>query len=106
MSCGSRGGDMLWGQLTCEELVRPIQPRGDGTGRHLQGVGDLAVAHLTGQYGVDDMYVGVPTVIGAGGVERIVEIELEGEEKTAFNNSVDAVKGLIEACKAIDESLA
>ncbi len=63
-------------------------------------------AHLTGQYGVDDMYVGVPTVIGAGGVERIVEIELEGEEKTAFNNSVDAVKGLIEACKAIDESLA
>ncbi|MFN3233187.1 MAG: malate dehydrogenase [Alphaproteobacteria bacterium] len=63
-------------------------------------------AHLNGQYGVDDLYVGVPAVIGAGGIERIAEIELEGEEKTGFQNSVDAVKGLVDACKQIDTSLA
>ncbi len=63
-------------------------------------------AHLTGQYGVDDMYVGVPTVIGAGGIERIVEISLEGEEKSGFDHSVNAVKGLVEACIGIDGSLA
>ena len=63
-------------------------------------------AHLSGQYGVDDLYVGVPAVIGEGGIERIAEIELQGEEKVGFDNSVDAVKGLIEACKNIDPSLA
>ncbi|RAH99433.1 malate dehydrogenase [Acuticoccus sediminis] len=63
-------------------------------------------AHLSGQFGVDDLYVGVPVVIGAGGVERIVEIELQGEEKAQFDKSVDAVKGLLDACKSIDTSLA
>jgi len=63
-------------------------------------------AHLTGQYGVDDMYVGVPIVIGADGVERIVEIELRGEAKQNFDVSVDAVKELVAACKSIDSSLA
>ena len=63
-------------------------------------------AHLTGQYGVDDLYVGVPVVIGAGGVERIVEIELKDEAKANFQVSVDAVKELLVACKGIDESLA
>jgi malate dehydrogenase len=62
--------------------------------------------HLTGQYGVNDYYVGVPVVIGEGGVERIVEIELQGEEKTGFDKSFEAVKGLVEAVKAIDPSLA
>src|SRR4029079_18376368 len=42
-------------------------------------------AHLTGQYGVDDLYVGVPIVIGAGGVERIVEIELNAAAKANFD---------------------
>lgn len=51
-------------------------------------------AHLSGQYGVKDLYVGVPAVIGAGGVEKIVEINLNQEQKTMFNKSVDAVKGL------------
>jgi malate dehydrogenase len=64
-----------------------------------------AAAHLTGQYGVDDLYVGVPIVIGAGGVERIVEIELKDEAKANFTVSVDAVKELLVACKAIDGSL-
>ena len=54
-------------------------------------------AHLTGQYGVDDLYVGVPVVIGAGGVERIVEIELDAEEQAMFDASVAAVRGLCEA---------
>lgn len=64
-----------------------------------------AAAHLSGQYGQDDLYVGVPIIIGAEGVERIVEIELTGEEQTMFDHSVDAVKGLIDACKAIEPSL-
>ncbi len=62
-------------------------------------------AHLSGQYGVDNLYVGVPVVLGAGGVERIVEIDLNAEAKANFNLSVDAVKELLVACKQIDESL-
>ena len=58
-------------------------------------------AHLTGQYGVSGLYVGVPVVIGAGGVERIVEIELNEAEKAAFDKSCGAVKELIEASKKI-----
>ena len=63
-------------------------------------------AHLTGQYGVDQLYVGVPCVIGAGGVEKIVEIALDDAARENFNVSVEAVKELLEACKQIDESLA
>ncbi|PST17285.1 malate dehydrogenase [Mesorhizobium plurifarium] len=62
-------------------------------------------AHLSGQYGVKDMYVGVPTVIGAGGVERIIEIDLNKGEKEAFDKSVAAVAGLCEACINIAPSL-
>jgi malate dehydrogenase len=65
-----------------------------------------AAANLTGQYGVDNLYVGVPVVIGAGGVERIVEIELDETAQKNFDVSVDAVKELLVACKGIDESLA
>jgi malate dehydrogenase len=56
-------------------------------------------AWLTGQYGVKDLYVGVPVVIGAGGVERIVEITLDAEEKAAFDQSVEAVRGLIDVAR-------
>ncbi len=62
-------------------------------------------AYLSGQYGVKDMYVGVPTVIGAGGVERIIEIDLNKGEKEAFDKSVAAVAGLCEACINIAPSL-
>ncbi|QND48610.1 malate dehydrogenase [Rhizobium lusitanum] len=62
-------------------------------------------AHLDGQYGVKDMYVGVPTVIGAGGIERIIEIDLNKAEKEAFDKSVASVAGLCEACIAIAPSL-
>ncbi|MGH7004246.1 MAG: malate dehydrogenase [Alphaproteobacteria bacterium] len=56
-------------------------------------------AYLTGQYGVTGMYVGVPVVIGKGGIEKIVEIELNPDEKKMFDHSVNAVKGLVEVTK-------
>jgi malate dehydrogenase len=57
---------------------------------------------LTGQYGLDNLYIGVPVVIGAGGVERIVEIKLNDAEQAAFDKSCDAVKKLIEDFKKLD----
>ncbi|HZV56999.1 MAG TPA: malate dehydrogenase [Sphingobium sp.] len=63
-------------------------------------------AHVDGKYGVDGLYVGVPVVIGAGGVEQIVEIDLDAEAKANFQKSVDAVKELLRACKGLDPSLA
>ncbi|MBR9824599.1 MAG: malate dehydrogenase [Alphaproteobacteria bacterium] len=63
-------------------------------------------AHLTGQFGQDDLYVGVPVVIGANGVEKVVEISLNEDEQAMFDHSVDAVKGLVEACKGLEPSLA
>ncbi|MFN3644475.1 MAG: malate dehydrogenase [Gemmobacter sp.] len=63
-------------------------------------------AFCQGQYGLDGMYVGVPTIIGAGGIERIVDITLNKDEAAMFQKSVDAVKGLVEACKGIDPALA
>jgi malate dehydrogenase len=58
-------------------------------------------AHLSGQYGVNGLYVGVPVVIGAGGVEKIVEISMNSEEKAAFDKSVAAVKGLMETMHSL-----
>jgi malate dehydrogenase len=58
-------------------------------------------AYLTGQYGINDMYVGVPVVIGAGGVEKIVEIELNPAEKAAFEKSCAAVRELIDAARTL-----
>jgi malate dehydrogenase len=63
-------------------------------------------AQLTGQYGVKDMYVGVPVVIGAGGVERIVEITLDASEKAMFEKSVASVRALVDACKTINPAFA
>ena len=63
-------------------------------------------AYVNGQYGVKDLYVGVPVVIGAGGVEQIVEIALDDEAKANMQVSVDAVKELLVACRAIDSNLA
>ena len=63
-------------------------------------------AHLNGQYGLKDTYVGVPCVIGAGGVEKIIELSLDAGEKEMFAKSVASVQGLIAACKKIQPSLA
>src|SRR5690349_20556250 len=62
-------------------------------------------AYLNGEYGIKDLYVGVPVVIGAKGVERIVEIELNGSERAMFEKSAASVQGLVEACKKIAPSL-
>lgn len=61
--------------------------------------------YVDGQYGLDGLYVGVPVVIGANGAEEVVEINLDAEAKANFQVSVDAVKELLVACKAIEPSL-
>ncbi|HKX89632.1 MAG TPA: malate dehydrogenase, partial [Sphingopyxis sp.] len=63
-------------------------------------------AYVEGQYGLDGLYVGVPVLIGANGVEKVVEIELDDADKAGLQVSVDAVKELLDACKALDPSLA
>ncbi len=62
--------------------------------------------HVDGPYGIKDLYVGLPVVIGENGVERILELDLTEGEKAALNKSTDAVKGLIAACKALEPKLA
>jgi malate dehydrogenase len=63
-------------------------------------------AYVDGKYGLKDLYVGVPAVLGEKGVERIVELELTPEERTMFEKSVDSVRGLIEACRKLEPRLA
>ena len=62
-------------------------------------------AYLNGEYGVKDLYAGVPVIIGKSGIEKIVEIDLSFEEKQNFDHSINAVKELFEAAKKIDKSL-
>jgi malate dehydrogenase len=62
-------------------------------------------SYINGEYGVKDLYVGVPVVIGAKGVERVVEIELAAAEREMFNKSAEAVQTLVEACKKIAPDL-
>ena len=61
-------------------------------------------AYVKGAYGLDGLYVGVPVVIGAKGVERIVEIELNADEQKMFDHSVSAVKALVDVVKNVDAS--
>jgi malate dehydrogenase len=61
--------------------------------------------YLSGEYGLKDLYVGVPAVIGAGGVEKIIQFPTNDEEKAMFAKSVESVQGLIAACKDIEPSL-
>ena len=63
-------------------------------------------AYCNGQYGLKDTYVGVPVVIGAGGVEKVIEIAMDAGEKDMFAKSIASVQGLIEACKKIQPALA
>jgi len=63
-------------------------------------------AYVNGPYGIKDLYVGMPVVIGENGVERIVELELTAEERTALAKSAESVKGLIDACKKLEPKLA
>ena len=61
--------------------------------------------HVNGAYGIKDLYVGLPVVIGEKGVERIVELNLTDAEKAGLNKSADAVRGLIEACRKLEPAL-
>jgi malate dehydrogenase len=62
-------------------------------------------AYVDGKYGLKDIYVGAPVVIGAGGVERIVELDLTKDERAMFDKSVTSVQGLIEACRKLEPRL-
>lgn len=62
-------------------------------------------AYVDGMYGLKGLYVGVPTIIGANGIEKVIEISLNSDEQAMLDNSVSAVNGLVEACKGIDPSL-
>jgi len=62
--------------------------------------------HVDGSYGIHDLYVGLPVVIGEKGVEKIVELNLTDAEKAGLEKSADAVRGLIDACKKLEPSLA
>jgi malate dehydrogenase len=61
---------------------------------------------LSGEYGLSDLYVGVPALIGANGVEKVIEFTTNDDEKAMFAKSVASVQGLIQACKDIEPSLA
>ena len=62
-------------------------------------------AYLNGEYGVKGLYAGVPVIIGNEGVEKIVELNLDKQEKSNFDQSISAVRKLIESAKKIDSSL-
>ena len=62
-------------------------------------------AYLKGEYGVQDLYAGVPVIIGKNGVEKVIEIQLENEEKNNFQSSIKAVEDLFQAAQKIDNSL-
>ena len=61
--------------------------------------------YLNGEYGVKDLYAGVPVIIGKSGIEKIIEINLSSDEKQNFDHSIKAVKELYDAAKKIDQSL-
>ena len=61
--------------------------------------------YVNGPYGIKDLYVGLPAVIGEKGIERIVELDLTDAERASLNKSADAVRGLIEACKKLEPKL-
>ena len=62
-------------------------------------------AYLNGEYGVKDLYVGVPVIIGSKGVEKVIEIDLSELEKKQLDSSINAVKDLFDAAKKIDPEL-
>ena len=61
--------------------------------------------YLNGEYGVKEIYAGVPVIIGSGGVEKVIELKLSDDEQTNFENSIKAVKDLFDAAIKIDSTL-
>ena len=62
-------------------------------------------AYLDGEYNVKGIYAGVPVIIGSGGVEKVVELQLDKEEKINFDKSIESVKDLFNAAQKIDPNL-
>ena len=62
-------------------------------------------AFLNGEYGFSNIYAGVPVIIGKSGVEKVIELPLNSEDKSNFEKSINAVKNLFEAAKKIDKNL-
>ena len=81
--------------------MNAMHPMRDTRGFAFESTLSKVARVLTGQYGVDGLYVGVPVVIGAKGVERIVEIELDATERVLFDKSVNAVKTLVDVVKGL-----
>ena len=103
------GGAEIVGLLKTGSAFYAPAASGDPDGRGLSQGQEARAAlrgHLSGQYGVKDIYVGVPAVIGAGGVERVIEIDLNKAEQKMFEKSVAAVQTLCEACVKIAPNLA
>jgi malate dehydrogenase len=99
----SGGGEIV----ACSDRLGLSTPRriGDRHGRELSRRPEARPAlraRVQGKYGIDDLYVGVPVVIGAGGVEEVIEIALDDAAKAGLQVSIDAVKELLVACKGID----
>ena len=97
------GGEIVKLLETRQRLLRPGRLRhrhGRSLPKDQKRVLPCA-AYLTGQYGINGLYVGVPVVIGAGGVEKIVEIELNASEKLAFEKSCASVQELIDASRKL-----
>lgn len=92
-------------ETTPEKVAKVLLPAGDKLDDFIIQYAAPCAAWCKGEYGLDGMYVGVPVVIGAGGIEKVVEINLNAEEKAMFETSVAAVQGLVDACKTIDPSL-
>ena len=61
--------------------------------------------YLNGEYGVKDIYAGVPVIIGSKGVEKVIELDLTADEKENFKKSINTVKDLFDAAKKIDPNL-
>ncbi len=62
-----------------------------------------AAAYLEGEYGIDGLYMGVPILLGAGGVEKVIEVELTAEEKANLEQSAQAVRELMDVLPSMDE---
>ena len=82
-------GHTLWNAATFQDLKKQLP----------------CAAYIDGEYGVKDIYAGVPVIIGAKGVEKVIELKLSDEENKNFNNSIKAVRELFGAAKKIDSSL-
>ena len=82
----------------------PLQPQCRAEAIVGTSVEFFHAAWLQGEYGFNDLYLGVPCMLGANGLERIVEVELEESERSALETSAEHVKSTVESLKAMEAS--